>query len=137
MESTDHKSSNATTAKLSRASLVTAIDTWHRSVVFHASIVDTPSARAISESLPSTPGRMLVPTEPTFTKLDLDEDGDPLFQRRSHDKRTEGFNILSVEGLLAYKKAVEEHKTRADKVVALDTAFMKTYMSTGPSTKIY
>jgi len=40
MESTDLKSSNATTAKLSRASLVTAIDTWHRSVVFHASIVD-------------------------------------------------------------------------------------------------
>ena len=128
MESTDLKSSNATTVKLSRASLVAAIDTWHRSVVFHASIVDTPSAKAISESLPKTPGRMLVPTEPTFTKLDLDEDGDPLFQRRSHDKRTEGFNILSVEGLLAYKKAVEEHKTRADKVVALDTAFMKTYV---------
>ncbi len=36
--------------------------------MFHASIVDTPSARAISESLPKTPGRMLVPTEPTFTK---------------------------------------------------------------------
>ena len=128
MESTDLKSSNATTAKLSRASLVTAIDTWHRSVVFHASIVDTPSARAISESLPNTPGRMLVPTEPTFTKLDLDEDGDPLFQRRSHDKRAEGFNNLSVEGLLAYKKAVEDHKTRADKVVALNAAFMKTYV---------
>jgi hypothetical protein len=96
--------------------------------VFHASIVDTPSARAISESLPNTPGRRLVPTEPTFTKLDLDEDGDPLFPRRSHDKRAEGFNNLSVEGLLAYKKAVEDHKTRADKVVALNAAFMKTYV---------
>ncbi len=87
MESTDLKSSNATTVKLSRASLVTAIDTWHRSVVFHASIVDTPSARAISESLPKTPGHMLVPTEPTFTKLDLDEDGDPRYSNADRKTR--------------------------------------------------
>ncbi len=67
----------------------------------------------------------------------MDEDGDPLFQRRSQDERAKGFSNLSVEGLLAYKKAVEDHKTRADKVVTLNAAFMKTYVYAAPSMTIY
>jgi hypothetical protein len=98
MESTDLKSSNPT-AKLSRASAVATIDSWHRSVVFHASIVDTPSAKAISESLTKTPGLKLAAAEPTFTKFDLDEDGDPLFQRQSQDVNAKGYKSLSIDGL--------------------------------------
>ncbi len=127
MDSTDLKTSNPT-AKLSRASAVATTDSWHRSVVFHASIVNTPSAKAISESLAKTPGHKLAAAEPTFTKYDLDEDGDPMFQRQSQDESARGYKGLSIDGLLAYKKAVEDHKTRADKVVTLNAAFMKTYV---------
>ncbi len=89
-------------------------------MVFHASIVDTPSGKAISESLPKTPGRKLATAGPTFTKYDLDEDGDPVFQRQSLNENEKGYKSLSLEGLLSFKKAVDDQKTRADKVVALD-----------------
>ena len=116
------------TVKLSRASTPQALDSWHRRVLFRASIVDTPSAKAISQSLANTPAINLVSAVPTFTKLDLDEDGDPVFQRQSADTGSRGYQNLSLEGLFAYKKAVEDHKTRADKVVALNAEFMKTHV---------
>ena len=125
MESTDTKTLDPS-KKLSRASTPQAFDSWHRGVLFRASIVDTPSAKAISQSLANTPGFNLLSAAPTFTKLDLDEDGDPMFQRQSADVDSRGYKNLSFEGLFAYKKAVEDHKTRTDKVVALNAEFMKT-----------
>ncbi len=61
-----------------------------------ASIVDTPSAKAISESLTKSPGHKLAAAEPTFTKFDLDEDGAPLFQRQSQDVNAKGYKSLSI-----------------------------------------
>ncbi len=77
------------------------------SLVFHASIVETPGQResgfrvAAQDPGLATNWRRLGRRLPST--YDLDVDGDPLFQRQSVDETTKGYKSLSLEGLLCFK----------------------------------